>query len=155
MGGGDVDETTAESAYELGTLIARNGWVLLNGGRNAGVMQASAKGAAAAGGLTIGILPDDHKGRASEFIRIPILTGMGHARNIINILSSDVVVACAGGAGTISEIAIAVKQSKPLILLNFMINDMVGENVAKGRVFSVRTPAQAIAKIRTILNIPG
>ncbi len=93
-------------------------WVLLTGGRNVGVMDAASKGAHQAGGFTIGILPSDDGYDASEYLDIPIHTGMGSARNNINVLSSDVVVACGSGAGTTSEIMLAMKSGKPLILLN-------------------------------------
>ena len=59
MGGGSVDHETGQSAYQLGSLIAARGWILLNGGRDAGVMAASAKGARENGGVTVGILPDE------------------------------------------------------------------------------------------------
>ena len=119
MGGGDANENDVQDAYTLGTLIAKQGWVLLNGGRNTGVMAASAKGASDLDGLTIGILPGNTPRHASEHIRIPIVTGIGNARNCINVLSSDVVVACPGGMGTLSEIALALKCRKPVILLNY------------------------------------
>ena len=124
MGGGRASAPDAAQAYELGRLIAENGWVLLNGGRKAGIMAASARGAAEAGGLTVGILPDDHKGQMAEHIKIPIITGMGSARNCINVLSSDIVVACPGGTGTISEIALALKYGKTVILMGFEIGDL-------------------------------
>lgn len=105
-------------AYELGQLIAKQEWVLLTGGRNVGVMNSASKGAHEAGGLVIGVLPSENKSEISEFVDIPICTGMGSARNNINVLSSDVVVACGLGAGTTSEIMLALKAEKPLILLN-------------------------------------
>lgn len=117
MGGGRVTPAQEDQAYRLGALIAINGWVLLNGGRDAGIMAASARGAWEHGGLTIGILPDDNPGGCSPFIRIPILTGMGQARNVINVLSSHVVVACPGGAGTLGEIALALKAGRPVVLM--------------------------------------
>lgn len=105
-------------AVELGTLIAQSGWVLLTGGRNIGVMDAASKGARQAGGLTVGVLPSENKEGASEYLDIPICTGMGSARNNINILSSDVIVACGSGTGTTSEIMLALKAEKPLVLLS-------------------------------------
>jgi len=78
MGGGEADERTRDLAYRIGALIAREGWVLLNGGRDEGVMEASAKGARDAGGLTVGVLPDRDTSRASEYIDVPIVTDMGH-----------------------------------------------------------------------------
>lgn len=104
-------------ATELGQQIPTNGWTLLTGGRNAGVMHAASKGAKQAGGLTIGILPSSDRKGMSKFVDIPICTGIGSARNNINILSSDVVVVCGTGAGTTSEVMLALKSQKPLILL--------------------------------------
>ncbi|MBO1348505.1 MAG: TIGR00725 family protein [Hormoscilla sp. GUM202] len=106
-----------ENAYELGRLIAERGWVLLTGGRNVGVMDAASRGAKAANGLTIGILPTSDKTGISPAVDIPIITDLGNARNNINVLSSDVVVACGMGAGTASEIALALKSDKKVILL--------------------------------------
>jgi len=119
MGGSQADEAVMRTAYRLGELIAGRGWILLNGGRNAGVMDASARGAAEHGGLTIGILPDATHHQASAYVRVPICTGMGSARNSINVLSSDVVVACPGGAGTLSEIALALKHGKTVITIGY------------------------------------
>lgn len=108
-----------KTAFELGQSIARQGWVLLSGGRNAGVMDAVSKGAKAEGGLTIGIVPEANKKTLSDAVDVGIVTGMGSARNNINVLSSDVVVACGfGGSGTTSEIALALKSGKSVILLN-------------------------------------
>ena len=84
MGGGSsATAYTCGQARRLGELIANEGWVLLTGGRNAGVMDAASQGAKAAGGLTVGVLPDAHKERLSEHVDIPIVTGMGNARNVI------------------------------------------------------------------------
>lgn len=116
-GGGATDQDIAQ-ATQLGKLIAEEEWVLLTGGRNAGVMEAASKGAREADGLTIGILPTAEKAGASEYVDVPICTGMGSARNNINVLSSDAIVACGSGAGTTSEIMLALKAAKPLVLLN-------------------------------------
>jgi uncharacterized protein (TIGR00725 family) len=105
-------------AYDLGQKIAAAGWVLLTGGRNVGVMDAASQGAKQSGGLTIGILPTEQLTDVSAAIDIPILTAMGSARNNINVLSSQVVIACGMGLGTASEIALALKANKPVILLN-------------------------------------
>jgi len=107
-----------DTAYALGQQIAQAGWIVLTGGRDRGVMEAASQGAKAAGGLTIGILPSQDLAHASAAVDIPILTGLGNGRNIINVLSSQVVVACGMGAGTASEIALAVKTGKPVVLLN-------------------------------------
>lgn len=107
-----------QNAYELGKLIAQQTWVLLTGGRNVGVMNAASQGAKAVNGLTIGILPTDDTNAISEAVDIAIVTDMGDARNNINVLSSDVVIACGMSAGTASEVGLALKSNKKVILLN-------------------------------------
>jgi uncharacterized protein (TIGR00725 family) len=152
MGGGNVAPQDAESAYRLGSLIAEQGWILLNGGRNAGVMASSARGARENGGITVGILPDDNPQGASPFIQIPILTGMGNARNCINVLSSHVIVACPGGTGTISEIALALKSSRPVILMNFDIQGIFKRYLKTEMLFAVKTPEDVISKIKNLFQ---
>ncbi len=119
MGGGVADAATTALAEELGEAIAREDWILLNGGRDTGVMAASARGAARAGGLVLGILPGRDLAGAAPDLTIGIPTGLGDARNVINVLASDVVVALPGGAGTLSEIALALKNERPLLLLGW------------------------------------
>lgn len=120
MGGSQfVSPDDEQYAYQVGAMVAQEGWILLNGGRASGVMEASARGAKDNGGLTIGILPVDDAGWASRYIDIPIVTGIGMARNIINVLSSDIIIALPGSAGTISEIAMALKYNKIAILFRF------------------------------------
>jgi hypothetical protein len=116
--GAEATATDLKNAYELGKLIAYEGWILLTGGRNVGVMNAASQGAKAANGLTIGILPTDNTNAISEAVDIAIMTDMGNSRNNINVLSSNVVIACGMGAGTVSEIALALKANKKVILLN-------------------------------------
>ncbi len=116
MGTGAATPLEIQTAYELGQQIAMAGWVTLSGGRNVGVMDAVSRGAKSRGGLTIGILPDIDS-EMSDAIDIPIITDMGNARNNINVLSSQAIVACGMGAGTASEIALAIKAGKQVILL--------------------------------------
>ncbi len=155
MGGGSGERKALDDALQLGRLIAENGWILLNGGRNAGIMAASAKGAGEAGGITVGILPDADAAHAAPHIQIPILTDMGNARNVINVLSSQVVVACPGGAGTLSEIALALKVGKPVVLMNFEA-DLNGPPFADhhraGRLLRVGSPDAAVAAIHSLLK---
>lgn len=119
MGGTEADEATARLAWEAGRLIAEHGWVLLSGGRPGGVMQASVAGARAGGGLTLGILYGDDRDDAADGLDLVIPTGLGAARNVVNILASDVVVACRGTGGTLSEIALALRFGRPVVLLDF------------------------------------
>lgn len=118
MGAGDnATARDIESGRQLGSLIAMRGWTLLTGGRNVGVMHAASRGAKECGGLVIGILPASDTQQMSEFVDIPIVTGMGSARNNINVLSSKVIIACGMGAGTASEVALALKANRPVIIL--------------------------------------
>lgn len=151
MGGGTATAEDAAAAYELGSLIARQGWILLNGGRNSGIMESSARGASEHGGVTVGILPDEDDHRVSEHIAIPVITGMGSARNSINILSSDVVVACPGGPGTLSEAALALKYDKPLIFFNFRAGCKLAGSGRPGHVHYAGTAQQVIKIIKALV----
>ena len=125
MGAGeDADARTIALAEALGAAIARRGWGLLSGGRPCGVMAAACRGAMAVEGhLVVGVLPGDGTGAAAgrqdtADLDVALFTGLGQARNVINVLSSDVVVVCgAGGPGTLSEAAHALKAGRPLLLL--------------------------------------
>jgi uncharacterized protein (TIGR00725 family) len=119
MGPGEsASDQEQKQAFLLGQAIAKSGWILLTGGRSAGVMASASQGAKQVGGLTIGILPGSSMQGVSAAVDIPILTGMGQGRNIINVLSSHVVIACGLGAGTASELCLAIKIGKPVILLS-------------------------------------
>jgi uncharacterized protein (TIGR00725 family) len=117
VGGFRILPEVEKQAYELGRRIGEAGWVLLTGGRDGGVMAAAASGARDAGGITVGILPGKDRSGIAQGVDIAILTGMGDARNVINVLSADVVVALSGGAGTLSEISLAANNNRPIILL--------------------------------------
>jgi len=107
-----------ELAYDLGRAIAKAGWITLTGGRSFGVMDAALKGASEEGGLTIGILPGDNDKNSSQHAQIKIITSMGSGRNYISVLSSHLIVVLGMAAGTASEVALALKSRKKLILLN-------------------------------------
>jgi uncharacterized protein (TIGR00725 family) len=155
MGAGDNARSgDIAMALELGEAIARENWVLLSGGRNAGIMDAVNRGAKKAGGLTIGVVPGHDKQALSDAVDVGIVTGMGSARNYINVLSSDVVVACGqGGAGTASEIALALKSSKPVILLNDRPESERYFAAIGGRlVHATDSVAATISTIRSLLD---
>ena len=151
--GGGASRKDLENARRLGALVAQQGWVVLCGGRSAGVMDAVCRGAKEAGGLTVGVLPGDDAGGASEAVDIAIITGMGNARNAINVLSSDLVVACGMGAGTASEIALALKAGKNVIILGDHPEAIAFfQAIGKGRVTVAREPDEAIAAARRLLG---
>jgi uncharacterized protein (TIGR00725 family) len=153
MGGGKSSKEEWELAFELGARIAGEGWVLLNGGRKSGVMDASARGAKKAGGITVGILPDADLRRASRYLDIPIVTGMGSARNNINVLTADIIVACNGGTGTISEVALALKSEKFVILLGLDTGNVFRKYKQEGRLLTAGDPSEAIDKIHSVLKM--
>jgi uncharacterized protein (TIGR00725 family) len=98
----------------VGREIAQRGAALICGGLT-GVMEHSARGARAAGGLTIGLLPGDDPSEANAYIDVAIATGLGHGRNAVLVLSADGVIAIGGGLGTLSEIALALRSGRPAI----------------------------------------
>jgi uncharacterized protein (TIGR00725 family) len=118
MGPAKARRKDVENARMLGELIARREWVLLTGGRNVGVMHAASQGAKKVPrSLTVGILPTT-RDKISKFVDVAIVTEMGNARNNICVLSSQVIVACGlGGSGTVSEVALALKAGKEVVLL--------------------------------------
>ncbi len=116
-GGGTVDLEGRERAGEVGRLIAMSGCSLVCGGLG-GAMKASCEGAKKAGGLTIGILPGKSRNDANSFIDVPVVTGMGHARNVIIVQTANAVIALPGEAGTHSEIALALKVGTPVVALD-------------------------------------
>lgn len=81
-------------------------------------MAAASRGAQAVEGhLVVSLLPGDGRQQTAE-LDLALFSGMGQARNLINVLSADVVVVCGGGcAGTASKAAHAIKAERPLILL--------------------------------------
>jgi uncharacterized protein (TIGR00725 family) len=113
-GESDPQTLLAQLAFELGRGIAQRQAVLICGGLT-GVMEHAARGARAAGGLTIGLLPGDDTDEANAYIDVAIATGLGHARNAILARTADGVVAVGGGLGTLSEIALALRNGRPTI----------------------------------------
>jgi len=113
---GKISPELSRVAEKIGKEIARRGAILISGGRD-GVMEAVSKGAKDENGLVVGILPEDTEVKANPYLDIAILTGIGLARNYINVVSSDAIISIAGSGGTLSEIGYAIALQKPLILL--------------------------------------
>ena len=116
-------------------------------------MDAASEGAKSVpGSLTIGILPDS-KAQVSRFVDVAIITDLGQARNNVNVMSSDVIVACGlGGTGTVSEVALALKAKKTVILLGA---DKAGvglfTNLAPHLVYAAASPEEAVKLIGDLL----
>lgn len=121
VGGARAEATTLAAAEELGRLIVDAGARLANGGLG-GVMEASARGARGAAayreGDVLGILPGPDADAANPFIDIAIPTALQYGRNAVLTGLADAVIAVGGGAGTLSEIALAWQQHKPVVLLD-------------------------------------
>ncbi len=113
-GAQDPPPAVYELAESVGAELARAGAVLVCGGLE-GVMEAACKGAAREGGLTIGILPGLDVAEANRWVRIPIATGVGHARNLAVVATSQAVIAVDGEYGTLSEIAYALRIGRPVV----------------------------------------
>lgn len=109
-------EAERQAAVALGAGLARLGLVLLCGGKG-GVMEAACEGAAGAGGVSIGLLPDAEWRAANRFVTIPLATGIGEARNAIIARAALALVAVGGGYGTLSEIAFALQFGRPVLTL--------------------------------------
>ena len=146
-------EKENRDAFELGQLIAKEGWILLSGGRNVGVMDYASKGAKEAGGLTIGVMPTADPTIISDAIDIPIITNISSARNNINVLSSDVIIACGTSLGTITEIAFALIEKKKVILIN-QFDECVElfKKLGKENINVVNTPKEAIKLVKKIFE---
>src|SRR5262245_10226191 len=127
MGPAACDDQIAEVARDVGRAIAARGAVLLTGGRS-GVMEAASRGARDAGGLSIGVLPGAGAADSppNPYVDVALYTGLGEARNWVNVCSSDALIAIGGGFGTLSEIALALKARKPLVLLGSWQFEMEG-----------------------------
>ncbi len=117
IGGNQCSKKEARLAEEVGQELARRGATLVCGGLG-GIMKAACKGASAEGGTTIGILPGESRQTANPYVQIPIVTGLGEARNAIVVKSAQAVIAVGGSYGTLSEISYALKNSIPVIGLN-------------------------------------
>lgn len=117
IGGNSPDPKSLKNAERMGELIAKNGYILINGGLK-GVMEASSRGAKLASGFVIGILPGKAIEEANKYIDIAIPTGLGYMRNSLVVLNSDILVAIDGSYGTLSEIAYAQIYNKIVFGLN-------------------------------------
>jgi len=116
VGSGTATGDLYEKAKEVGRLVAEREGVVVCGGLS-GVMEAAARGATESGGTVIGILPDEDRRRQNEYLTYSVATGAGQARNLAVVCSGDVVIAIGGEYGTLSEIGLARKVGRPVVVL--------------------------------------
>lgn len=144
IGATNATEWELATAEELGKLLGQAGCVLVCGGLG-GVMHAAARGAHAAGGVSIGILPGDDRAGASRYLTVAIATGFGEARNAIVARSADAVIAVGGEFGTLSEIALALKMGTPVIGLGTW--ELGRDDLARDPIVRAETPAEALEQL--------
>lgn len=156
IGASYEDEHLNKIAEEMGFLISKNNYSLVTGGRT-GVMENACKGFKKnkeATGKTIGILPGIDKGEGNKYLDIEVPTGIGWARNQIVVLSSDIVIAIGGGAGTLSEIAYSWAYGKKVLTFEGVkgwSNELADKQIddrRKDKTIKVKTPEEAINIIK-------
>lgn len=147
MGGVQCTAEVAELAEALGAAIAGEGWITLSGGRPHGVMEAVSRGAAKAGGVVVAVLPGENPQEATPWATLALASGIGYARNSMNVLSAQAVVALPGSTGTISEIAYAITYGRPLALLGWSKAPLAGHATC-----SFATVDETVAWLRATLG---
>jgi uncharacterized protein (TIGR00725 family) len=141
IGGGQPTTTEVKEAEEVGRALARRGVVLICGGLG-GVMEAACRGADSENGVTVGILPGDSRRAANRYVQIPIVTGIGYARNVAVVKSAHAVIAIGGSYGTLTEIGHALQSGIPVVGLNTWGISRNGRE--DGSIFPAKTPADAV-----------
>jgi len=114
IGGSSASKREINTAEDVGRELAKRDAILVCGGLG-GVMEAACRGATSEGGITIGILPGEKRNDANKYVQIPIVTGIGYARNVAVVKSAQAVIAIGGSYGTLSEIGHALQSGIPVI----------------------------------------
>lgn len=147
-----------KTAYDVGGEVARSGSVLITGGMG-GVMYAACRGARDAGGITVGIIPQDDPLLANPHCDIVIPTGMGLTRDFLNALSADGIIIIGGGSGTLSEICAAYMHKKPMVAIRNMggvtaqFIDGYVDHRQNVKIVGADTPKEAVRKILDVLTV--
>jgi len=155
IGASSIDKDVERKAIELGKLLAKNNYAVACGGLG-GVMEAVCKGVKEEGGITIGIIPYKEKKAANQYVDIVIPVPFSHARNIVVVLSGDVIVAISGMAGTLSEIALAWIYEKPIVALTGVggwSSELAGKKIDERRtdeIYEAESPARVIEIINRL-----
>ena len=149
IGAGRCSEEAAQVAESVGRELARRGVALVCGGLG-GVMEAACRGAKSEGGLTIGILPGFSRHEANPHVDIPVVTGLGGARNVIVVRTSQAVIAVYGEYGTLSEIAYALKLGIPVV--GHSTWQLAKEGRYVSAIMEAATPAEAVGKALALAN---
>jgi uncharacterized protein (TIGR00725 family) len=143
IGGSQPNSEEVKLAEEVGRQLAKQDAILVCGGLG-GVMEAACKGASSEDGTTIGILPGDNRQTANPYIQIPIVTGIGYARNVAVVKSAQAVIAIGGSYGTLTEIGHALQSNIPVIGLNTWVISRNGQHDSS--IMPAQSPAEAVKK---------
>ena len=143
IGGWQPSPQEAQLAEEVGRELAKQGVILVCGGLS-GVMESACKGAQSEGGVTIGILPGESRQAANPYVQIPIVTGIGYARNVAVVKSAQAVIAIGGSYGTLSEIGHALQSGIPVIGLNTWSLSRNGQQ--DNSIILAQNPTEAVNK---------
>jgi uncharacterized protein (TIGR00725 family) len=114
VGPGEATADQLQAAEDVGAQLATAGAVVVTGGLG-GVMEAASRGARSKRGVTVGLLPGADREAANGWVEVAIATGLGEMRNALIARAVDALIAIGGGAGTLSEIAFALKLGKPVV----------------------------------------
>lgn len=143
VGAGEAEATLLSVAEEVGRGLAQAGAVTVCGGLG-GVMEAACRGATAAGGLTIGLLPGVERGAANSFVDVALPTGLGEGRNVLVTRAGEAVIAIGGAYGTLAEIGLALKAGVPVIGLQTW--ELSREGRAIDPIVRVGSAVEAVAR---------
>ncbi|MCK9894164.1 TIGR00725 family protein [Frankia sp. AgB32] len=162
---GVVGPSTANAAQRsaaeiVGRRLAEQGWAVVCGGLG-GVMAAACRGAAVAGGMTIGLLPGLSRAAGNEHLTVSIPTGLGELRNGLLVRATDALVAVGGSWGTLSEIAFALRTGRPVVGLDTWTvsprtspTGPAGDTLDTGlpAIIPVASPEEVVDAVRTALS---
>jgi len=149
IGGSQASRKEIRLAEEVGSELAKKGATLVCGGLG-GVMEAACRGASSEGGTTIGILPGENRREANSYVQIPIVTGMGYARNVAVVKSAQAVIAIGGSYGTLSEIGHALQSGIPIIGLETWSLSKNGK--LDSSIIPAENPAEAVEKALELIE---
>ena len=149
IGGSQASRKEIRLAEEVGSELAKKGATLVCGGLG-GVMEAACRGASSESGTTIGILPGENRQAANSYVQIPIVTGMGYARNVAVVKSAQAVIAIGGSYGTLSEIGHALQSGIPVIGLNTWSLSKNGK--LDSSIIPAENPAEAVEKALELIE---
>jgi uncharacterized protein (TIGR00725 family) len=116
--GAKPDKAIFDISEELGRLIARNGMILITGGKG-GIMEAACRGAKSENGITVGVVKGKDRNTSNGYVDVEVVSGMdGCGEESMLVLMCDGLISVGGGAGTLQELTIAYRNAKPAVLLD-------------------------------------